>query len=286
MARAASERFALLAAEWLRVGYVQSNFNADNCLMGGATLDYGPFGFIERYEPGWSMWIGGGQHFSFMNQPAAAQANLKQLLTSLEPLMSGPHLRDLRRISAAHATVSQRALGEMWARKMGLPVSAASTARELFGELEPLLQRTPTDWTLWWRQLAEIPAAAAEDSVVWLRLLSTAFYSPLDATGASKVLAWLHSWLEQLRLHSKLEGGGIDGVAVGDAMRLSSPKFVPREWMLVEAYEAAERGEYGPLRAMHALLRTPYEEHPEVSERFYRRAPSGAEKQGGIGFMS
>ena len=111
--------------------------------MGGATLDYGPFGFIERYEPGWSMWIGGGQHFSFMNQPAAAQANLKQLLTSLEPLMSGPHLRDLRRISAAHATVSQRALGEMWARKMGLPLSAASAARELFGALHPTTARLP-----------------------------------------------------------------------------------------------------------------------------------------------
>ena len=45
-------------------------------------------------------------------------------------------------------------------------------------------------------------------------------------------------------------------------------------------------GEYGPLHAMHALLRTPYEEHPEVSERYYQRAPRGAEKQGGIGFMS
>ena len=56
------------------------------------------------------------------------------------------------------------------------------------------------------------------------------------------MLAWLHSWLEQLRLHSELESGGIDGVAVGDSMRLASPKFVPREWMLVEAYEAAERG--------------------------------------------
>ena len=63
--------FIQLSSDWLRVGYTQSNFNADNCLLSGLTLDYGPFGFIEKYQPGWGMWIGAGEHYSFLNQPEA-----------------------------------------------------------------------------------------------------------------------------------------------------------------------------------------------------------------------
>ena len=78
----------------------------------------------------------------------------------------------------------------------------------------------------------------------------------------------------------------IDGVAIGDRMRLASPKYIPREWMLVHAYDAAERGEYGPLHELHALLRRPYDEQPEMVRRYYQRAPAGSDQQGGVGFMS
>ena len=69
-------------------------------------------------------------------------------------------------------------------------------------------------------------------------------------------------------------------------MRLASPKYVPREWMLVHAYTAAEKGEYSPLHELHDLLRRPYDEQPEMAGRYYRRAPPGSEQQGGVGFMS
>ena len=52
MAEEAAHRFADLGADWVRVGYTQSNFNADNCLINGATVDYGPLGFIKQYQPG------------------------------------------------------------------------------------------------------------------------------------------------------------------------------------------------------------------------------------------
>ena len=114
----------------------------------------------------------------------------------------------------------------------------------------------------------------------------------------------MRGWLETLeneharaareRAHSTDESGsaghdlpsGFDAAAVSAAMRLASPKYVPREWMLAEAYEAAERGEYAPLRELHELLRRPYDEQPDRADRYYRRRPAGAEQQGGIGFMS
>lgn len=96
MAREAAQRFARLGAEWIRVGYTQSNFNADNCLISGATVDYGPFGFIEKYSPGWGMWISAGDHFSFMNQPVAMGKNLGMFLNSLEPLVNAKGVKELQ----------------------------------------------------------------------------------------------------------------------------------------------------------------------------------------------
>jgi uncharacterized protein YdiU (UPF0061 family) len=68
-------RLTSLVANWIRVGYCQGNFNSDNCACGGFTLDYGPFGFCDEFNPQYQPWSGGGNHFSFLNQPEAAERN-------------------------------------------------------------------------------------------------------------------------------------------------------------------------------------------------------------------
>ena len=69
------ERLTSLVANWMRIGYCQGNFNSDNCAAGGFTLDYGPFGFCELFDPRFQPWTGGGEHFAFFNQQVAAEAN-------------------------------------------------------------------------------------------------------------------------------------------------------------------------------------------------------------------
>jgi uncharacterized protein YdiU (UPF0061 family) len=76
-------RLTKLVANWIRVGYCQGNFNSDNCAAGGFTLDYGPFGFCEQFDPSFQPWTGGGEHFSFFNQPLAAEANFEMFWKSL-----------------------------------------------------------------------------------------------------------------------------------------------------------------------------------------------------------
>ena len=73
----------------LRVGFCQGNFNSDNCLVGGRTMDYGPFGWIDRYNPLFAKWTGSGEHYGFLNQPQAAIANFHTLLTSVIRICSG-----------------------------------------------------------------------------------------------------------------------------------------------------------------------------------------------------
>ena len=161
MVAEAARRFAKLSANWIRVGYTQSNFNADNCLVGGATVDYGPFGFIEKYDPAWVMWIGGGQHFSFANQPEAAGRNLRMLLSSLEPLLDSDGVAQLRIIGQTYPAASRTALSRMWARKLGLHEDALETAPALWAGASKLLAAHPTDWTIFWRQLPELAEIAA-----------------------------------------------------------------------------------------------------------------------------
>eukprot|EP00934_Nitzschia_sp_Nitz4_P005818 Nitzschia sp. Nitz4//NODE_657_length_7541_cov_75.275047//6296//7540//NITZ4_additional_000097-RA//1//CDS//3329532025//5808//frame0 len=77
-----SARIAQMVAGWVRVGFAQGNFNADNCLVGGKTMDYGPFGWMEEYTPLFAKWTGSGDHFGFLNQPAAGFANYQVLVES------------------------------------------------------------------------------------------------------------------------------------------------------------------------------------------------------------
>lgn len=84
------DRLTSLVADWIRVGYCQGNFNSDNCAAGGFTLDYGPFGFCDNFNPLYQPWTGGGHHYSFLNQPAAAERNFHSFCSALRPLL-GAH---------------------------------------------------------------------------------------------------------------------------------------------------------------------------------------------------
>ena len=112
-------RLTHLVSEWVRVGYCQGNFNSDNCAAGGFTLDYGPFGFCEFFEADYQPWTGGGRHFSFLNQPIAAQKNFDMFCRSLMPLLEGDseQLSKLNEINDGFSGVMERAMESMWARR-------------------------------------------------------------------------------------------------------------------------------------------------------------------------
>ena len=132
---------------WLRVGFCQGNFNADNCLVGGRTMDYGPFGWMDAYDPLFAKWTGSGEHFAFMNQPGAGLANFAVLAASCAPLLKGGE-------DEAQAIV-QRIQGEMeskvadvWRVKLGLRESQRAAAAKLFDyKLEPLMRESNVDYT-------------------------------------------------------------------------------------------------------------------------------------------
>jgi len=147
-------RLTSLVANWIRVGYCQGNFNSDNCAAGGFTLDYGPFGFIEMFDPKYQSWTGGGMHFSFFNQPTAALKNFKSFCSALKPLLtSNPKaLEELEKIENNFSKVMQEKMENMWAKKLGLNKFDI----ELFEELINLMIDTKVDYTIFFRELSNI----------------------------------------------------------------------------------------------------------------------------------
>jgi len=279
----AATRFARLAAHWIRVGYAQSNFNADNCLISGATVDYGPFGFVERWQPDWGMWIGSGTHFGFMNQPEAAFRNFKQFALSTLPLMDETARRAVNAIIANYGAQAAQELNSMWSRKLGLPLDSSMLASELWEELSQLIM-PGVDWIIIWRQMgivvtkwleADFEHAADELIVADLR---AAFYAPLDER---RLALWVRDWLKLLKQVSSQTAQ-----EVASGMNLANPKYIPREWMLKSAYTAAGEGNYAVLNELMALFEKPYDEWPDLEAKYYKRQPEEVRNQGGVAFMS
>jgi uncharacterized protein YdiU (UPF0061 family) len=264
LAREFRGRLTSLVANWIRVGYCQGNFNSDNCAAGGFTLDYGPFGFFDAYNPWYQPWTGGGQHFSFMNQPQAAEKNFGMFCTALKPLLvSQPEVLDeLEEIQNSFPVMMQVTMEKMWAAKLGLDKFEA----ELFSELELLMMQTPVDYTIFFRELSKLP----ED----MKPLKKSFYITADD---GRWAEWFSKW------KSLVDGSGRNS----QQMKLVNPKYSLREWHLAPAYQQAVGGSYTLMEELHDVMMKPYEEQSaEVEEKYYRLKPTEFSKVGGVSHLS
>jgi uncharacterized protein YdiU (UPF0061 family) len=254
-------RLTSLVANWIRVGYCQGNFNSDNCAAGGFTLDYGPFGFCDAFDPQFQPWTGGGQHFSFLNQPAAAERNFHSFCSAVRPLLAGHQdcLRQLDEIQNEFPKVMQGQMEQMWAAKLGLDAFDA----DLFRELATLMMQTPVDYTLFFRELSLVP----DD----IEPLKKSFYKgptyEADPEGMDKRWsAWLTSWKSMTRPGSPEQ--------LSSQMKLVNPKYSLREWFVVPAYQQAAAGNYALLRELQEVMTQPYaEQSKDVEEKYYRLKP-------------
>ena len=241
LARLFRERLISLVCHWMRVGYCQGNFNSDNCAAGGFTLDYGPFGFCELFDPRFQPWTGGGIHFSFFNQPKAAETNYRMFWSALKTLL-GDHPAETAELDALHATFSEAmkaGLDAMWARKVGL----ANVAPELIGDLLQLMVASKADYTIVFRDLASLPTEVTP--------LKRGFYVPSDAELEAQWNAWLARW------HQQLSGCG-EPEEITASMQRTNPAITWREWLIAPAYEQAARGDYSLVHELQTVFRNPY----------------------------
>lgn len=267
-------RLTSLIANWIRVGFCQGNFNSDNCAVGGYTLDYGPFGFLDVFNPQFQSWTGGGQHFSFMNQPVAAQRNFEMFCTALRPLIesNNGYLQELNEIQNGFGKMMQAKVEKMWAAKLGL----CTFDLALFSELETLMTQTPVDYTIFFRELSAIP----ED----ISPLRKSFYR--HSTEMDKRWSdWLTKW--QSLIDTSIAASKQSREEISKQMKLVNPKIILREWFVVPAYQQAALGDYSAVHELQDLMTKPYaEQSKDVEEKYYRLKPLELFQLGGLSHYS
>ena len=293
LAREFQSRLTSLVANWIRVGFCQGNFNSDNCAVGGFTLDYGPFGFCDVFNPHYQPWTGGGHHFSFMNQANAAQRNFEMFCSALRPLLASNQdsLLALDEVQGGFSTVMHSQMKKMWAAKLGLDIDTLNTASqqalfsELFSELETLMLQTPVDYTIFFRELSSIPDDIGP--------LKKSFYktSAQDTESNEMDKRWAE-WLEKWKtlLNSSSDANAISSRShqeISRKMKLVNPKYILREWFVMPAYQQATAGNYSLIRELQDVMTQPYaEQSKDVEDKFYRLKPAEFFEVGGLSHLS
>ena len=270
LAKLFRQRLTSLVANWLRVGYCQGNFNSDNCAAGGFTLDYGPFGFCESFDPWFQPWTGGGQHFSFFNQPVAAEANYHMFWKAVRSLLTEETeaLEQFDQLRQSFADAMQTQVQTMWANKLGL----TEYHPELFKQLMPLMIESEVDYTIFFRELSHIP----DD----ISALKKSFYIKTSQQLDEQWQAWLNNWRDLV-----ISGGNLSEIS--EKMKRTNPKYTWREWLIVPAYQQAMQGDYALIKELQAVLSHPYDEQSQgVEDKYYRLRPKAFFDTGGVSHYS
>jgi uncharacterized protein YdiU (UPF0061 family) len=275
-------RTATLAVEWMRVGFVHGVLNTDNMSILGLTIDYGPYGWLEGFDPRWTpnTTDAQGRRYCYGNQPQIAQWNLVRLANAIYPLVGDK--APLEHGLAVFAETYERDSSRMWARKLGLAALDREGDDALLGDLMDVLQQDETDMTLFFRLLADVPADAEADERALVEPLSRAFY--VEATGrAPEKQARLADWLRRCGARVRMEG--MPDALRRERMHRVNPKYVLRNYLAQLAIDALEGGDASVMERLMAVLQRPYDEQPAHDELAERR-PEWARNRPGCSALS
>ena len=284
-------RSAEMVVGWMRVGFVHGVMNTDNMSILGLTLDYGPYGWLDDYDPDWTPNTTDAptRRYRFGHQPRVVAWNLVQFANALYPLVgeAGP----LEQGIASYRETLTRATLAMLAAKLGLEplavdddpdhpdANAAFVNRGL-----AVLQAAPTDMTIFYRALAEVPMEADASDEQLLAPLRRAYYLPeehaeLPPEARARTLRWLRE------LGKRVRADGLDPATRRARMHAANPCYVPRNYLAQLAIDDAERGDLGRLHELLEVLREPYREQAG-REHLAARRPDWAKSRPGCSMLS
>lgn len=275
-----ADRTMALALDWMRVGFVHGVLNTDNLSILGLTIDYGPYGWLEGYDPNWTpnTTDASGRRYRFDAQPQVAFWNLVQLANALVPLAGATEpleqvLDDVRE-GFADRWVAMQADRLGW----GAPRDGDG---ELVQRWQDTLTLTETDYVIVHRRLADVPVRADASDDDLLEPIMPAFYAPDQVVGDVRdaFVGWLRDWAARARLD------GADDERRAECIRARSPRYVLRNWLAQEAIDAATEGDTGPLHDLLDVLRRPYEDQAG-RDRFDQRRPEWARVRVGCSMLS
>jgi uncharacterized protein YdiU (UPF0061 family) len=273
-------RTAEMIVHWQRVGFVHGVMNTDNMSILGLTIDYGPYGWLENYDPGWTpnTTDASMRRYRFGNQPQIAFWNLVQLANAIYPLIE--QVEPLQQAINVYAESFEQGWQDMMAKKLGLD----AFDDELSTELLAILPLVETDMTIFYRKLAELeldnkPLDDIDGALIMPFM--EAYYVPeqLTVDYKKRMGDWLRNYMRRLREE------GISDQARRVRMNAVNPKYVLRNYMAQLAIDKAESGDYSMIDELLELLRRPYDEQID-KEAFAVKRPEWARQRAGCSMLS
>jgi uncharacterized protein YdiU (UPF0061 family) len=274
-----ARRTAKLMVEWMRVGFVHGVMNTDNMSILGLTIDYGPYGWIDNYDPLWTpnTTDASGRRYRFGHQPQIGLWNLERLVEAMLPLLEDQSL--VEGILDTYIETYEAEQSDTYRRKIGLSEFRGEDDIQLFYELFNVLKATETDMTIFFRQLAEVDLDKVQDKEAMIRPLLEAYYKP----PSSAVLEKLFNWLEEYRNRLKTDDSSYESRKA--LMNQTNPKYVLRNYMAQLAIDKAEDGDPSLVTDLLDLLKAPYEQQPD-NKKFYAKRPDWAKNKAGCSMLS
>lgn len=272
------EKTLEMIVHWQRVGFVHGVMNTDNMSIHGITIDYGPYGWMDDYDPTWTPNTTDSQHrrYRYENQPQIGLWNLYQLANALYPLIE--ETSALEAILEGYSKKFNEQHLQMMRSKLGLYTEERED-ENISKELWSLLELTPTDMTIFFRSLSKIIKTDTPESAI--KKIEISFYNSnaFNNTSALKWQNWFNIYLKRLHKESSSDTERMH------AMNQINPKYVLRNYMSQLCIEAAENGDYSILKELYNLIQNPYEEQP-LNEKWFDKRPDWAKHKIGCSMLS
>ena len=264
-----------LILHWQRVGFVHGVMNTDNLSILGLTIDYGPYDWLEEFDPNWTPNTTDRQHkrYRFGNQYPIALWNLTQLANALYPLIED--VEALKTILRKFKQEFNEAYQTMMLSKLGIK-TIQEKDESLIEEVQQLLEKSAIDMTLFFRNLNQFSVTAIQNH---LTLIEKDSYLTSKQFNFHKKgwIDWLNKYAERI--------SGINNEERIKLINSVNPKYILRNYMAQLAIEDAEKGNYELINELFELLKEPYSEQPE-SEKWFAKRPEWANEKVGCSMLS
>ncbi|EEY98453.1 UPF0061 domain-containing protein [Vibrio sp. RC586] len=255
------ERTALMIAQWQVYGFNHGVMNTDNMSILGQTFDYGPFAFLDDYDPHFICNHSDYQgRYAFDQQPRIGLWNLSALAHALSPIIEKMDLEIALESYSDHLNLH---FSRLMRAKLGLTTQQEGDG-ELFADFFALLANNHTDYTRFLRELSCLDRLGTEAVIDLV----------VDRQAAK---AWLTRYLERAARELGQDSQPISQVERCQAMRQVNPKYILRNYLAQQAIELAERGDFQEMQRLAQVLATPYDEHPEF-EHYAKLPPEWGKK--------
>ncbi|MEA1879343.1 MAG: YdiU family protein, partial [Campylobacterota bacterium] len=238
---------ARLMAQWMSVGFTHGVMNTDNMSIAGLTIDYGPYAFLDDFKHDFVCNHTDEQgRYSFENQPSVAKWNLERLMMALSPLTT---IDKMQKALVMYDKIYTRYYHYYMCKKLGLEGTVEGDP-ELIDDMFDMLELLHVDYTLFMRTLS----CYEGDRTL---LLGTGLYHEP-----------MHVWLDRYDERIKT----IDKTERKKQMLAANPKYVLKNYMLQEAIDAAEDGDFSVADDLFTIAKDPFSEHPKF-ERWAKATP-------------